>query len=121
MDNILKQGDVDTTSSQIGDEENACDLLAESKETVLTSPLVHRTVNVVCLESSLAAELVKVLDVVLGGTEHDRALVLPHMLSQSVKERRVFLTRPYAVEVKLKLVRELRVPVDLHHSVIFHA
>lgn len=62
-----------------------------------------------------------ILNVILGGTEDNRLLLKLDMLPQNVEECCVFLSRSNDKEVQFELVWQLRVPVYLDHSIVFHS
>ena len=104
VDDVFEEWDIDTSRCQVCHDEHAGPLLAELEELVLTRPLVHRTVDVVGLETAFLAQLVEVLDVVLGRAEDYRLLPLLDVLSQDVEECRVFFSAADYEEVQLELV-----------------
>ena len=75
MDHIFEKWDIETSSSQICDNEHANPLFAELEELIFTGALVHWTVDVVWLEAALQTKLVDVLNVILGRTEDDCLLI----------------------------------------------
>ena len=107
MDDVLKEGDIDTTGGQIGDKQHLDELLPELVELILTGSLIHRTEDVVAGEASLLADLVQVLDMVLGRTEHNRLLVQLDVLPQDVEESGFLLGRSDHVEVEFQLIGQL--------------
>ena len=101
MYDVLKQRDIDTTRGQVGHEQYAHKLLSKFEELIFTTALIHWTIYVVCLEATLEAELVQVLNVILGRAKDDCLLSLFHMLSQDIEQGSFFLPGAYDKELQL--------------------
>ena len=117
---ILEQRDVDTSCSEIGDKEHFDHFFTEPEQPVLSSPLVHGTVNVVTRDPSLRAKLAQVLDVVLGGTKDDCLLLASYLFVEDVEQNGFLLHGTRYVEMELEPVGKFGVAIDLHHAIVFH-
>ena len=121
VNHIFQKWNIDTSSREICDNKHFCVLFAELEKFVLSTPLIHRTIDVVWLESTFEAELVQVFNVVLSGTENYSLLAFFDMLSENVKKSGIFFTGTHDKEMQLELIWKLRVFVDLDHSIVFHS
>ena len=101
MYDVLKQRDIYTTRGQVSHKQYAHKLLSELEELIFTTALIHRTIDVVCLEAALEAELVQVLNVILGRAKDDCLLSLFHMLPQYVEQGSFFLPGTHNKELQL--------------------
>ena len=81
MYDVLKQWDINTSSGQVCHEQYADKLLSEFEELIFTTSLIHRTIDVICLEAALQAELVQILYMILSCAKDNCLLSLFHMLS----------------------------------------
>ena len=92
MDDILKQWDIDTTGCQVSDEQYTSELLAEPEHPILSSPLIHGSVDEVGAEACQSAQLMQVLNVILCGAENNSLLVCLDTLSENIEKCCFFLT-----------------------------
>ena len=92
MDDILKQWNIDTTGCQICDEQYTSELLSEPEHPIFSSPLIHRTVDEVGAEAGKRAQLMQVLNVILGRAENNRLLVGQDTLSKDIEKCCFFLS-----------------------------
>jgi hypothetical protein len=58
VDNILKQRDIETTGSEVGDKEERAPFPSELHEFILSGLLVHSSPNSNSLKSSMGTELI---------------------------------------------------------------
>ena len=63
----------------------------------------------------------QVFDVVLGGTEDNSLLAFGDALSENVEQTSFFLGGSHDKEMKLQLVRQLGISVNLHHAIVLHS
>ena len=101
MHDVLKQRDIDTASGQVRHEQNAHELLSEFEELIFTTSLIHRTIDVICLEAALQAELVQILNMILSCAKDDCLLPLLHVLPQNVEQGSFFFSGSHDVKLQL--------------------
>lgn len=105
MNNILQERNIDTSSRQISDKHKVSLLLAELSKLLLTSVLIHSTVDEVGLETTLDRHLAQVLYVVTSRTENDSLLSFLNTLSHGVHESSLLFIGSANEEVDLELLR----------------
>lgn len=108
VDDVLKQWDVDTSGSQVCDDEKVELLLSELLQSLFSGLLIHRTEDVRRLEASESGNLMQVLYMVPCGCEYYRLLdVLAFELDQLLHDEQEcgnLLKRPQDQEVALQVI-----------------
>ena len=108
VDDVLKQWDVDTSGSQVCDDEKVELLLSELLQSLFSGLLIHRTEDVRRLEASESSNLMQVLYMVPCGCEYYRLLdVLAFELDQLLHDEQEcgnLLKRPQDQEVALQVI-----------------
>lgn len=82
MDDIIKEGDIDTTGSQVSDNQEVHLLLSKQCQPLLTSALVHSAIDEGALEASLDRKLIHILHMIACSPEDDGLLVGIRILNQ---------------------------------------
>ena len=99
VNNVLEQGNVNTSSSKIGDEEHFDYLLAELVQSIFSGPLVHGTVNIVTRKAGFLAQLTEIFNVVFCGPEDYCLLLASNLLVENVEQHGLLLYRTHHVEI----------------------
>ena len=76
MDDVLKQWNIDTSGSQVCDDEKVDFLLSEHHQPAFSRFLIHHTKNICSLKLGCSCHFVDVFDVMSGCAEDNGLLLL---------------------------------------------
>jgi hypothetical protein len=101
MDYIFEKWDIDTSGSQVCDEQEICVLTPKLDQLVFSGTLIHRSVDEVCFESRFNGKFTQILNVIPGCGENNRLFSCLYPLSQSVHQGCFFFNGAHNEKVNL--------------------